>query len=242
MIKFIAKSMQLQNIVKSLNLTKRFYVSSLIVGEAESGKKTIARYILPDAVMVNGENLHDVLDALMVYDEIIIYNFSKLSNFSLLNFDNKRIIATGLYQPKDKMVDELFGYIYTLPPLRERPEDAKELTKLFFDEAKEVLSMDTETIPDLEELDLSQNCKSLQKSVYKSLILSQMEADDIAKLMYNFFLKNLHGNNDYKEFLPLFEKPMIEAGLHLYKSQLKLASILGINRNTLRKKANEYGL
>ncbi len=242
MIKFIAKSTQLQNLVKSLQLTKQFFVSSLIIGEAYSGKKTIAQYILPEAPVVNGEDLSAVLDALSQHDELIIYNFAKIPNFSLLNFDNKRIIATALYQPKDKTVDELFGYIYNLPPLRERPEDVAALAEVFTQIAKDVLGVDDATSVRVEELDLSQNSKSLKRSIYKSLVLKEIDERDIEKMMYRYFLENLEGNNDYKKFLYLFEKPLIQAGLYKYKSQLKLAGILGINRNTLRKKANEYDL
>ncbi len=242
MIKFIAKSTQLQNLVKSLQLTKQFFVSSLIIGEAYSGKKTIAQYILPEAPMVNGEDFSAVLDALSQHDELIIYNFAKIPNFSLLNFDNKRIIATALYQPKDKTVDELFGYIYNLPPLRERPEDVAALAEVFTQIAKDVLGVDDATSVRVEELDLSQNSKSLKRSIYKSLVLKEIDERDIEKMMYRYFLENLEGNNDYKKFLYLFEKPLIQAGLYKYKSQLKLAGILGINRNTLRKKANEYDL
>jgi len=241
-IKFIAESVELKNLVKSLQLTRKFFVSSLIVGEAYSGKKTIAQYILPDAPLVDGEDMQSLLHALAQNDELIIYNFTKIPNFSLLNFDNKRIIATALYQPKDKTVDELFGYIYQLPPLRDRPEDAAVLAEIFTQRAREVLDIEEDVTVPNDEIDLQHNSKSLEKSIYKSLIFKDIVEEDIGKIMYHFFLENLHGNNDYKRYLPLFEKPLIEAGLKRYKSQLKLAGILGINRNTLRKKANEYGL
>jgi len=52
----------------------------------------------------------------------------------------------------------------------------------------------------------------------------------------------LGGNNAYRENLPIFERPLIEAGLKRYRSQLRLSSILGLNRNTLRKKINELGI
>jgi DNA-binding NtrC family response regulator len=241
-IKFIAKSTQLNNLVKSLQLTKKFFVSSLIVGEAYSGKKSVAQYIMPEAPLVNGEDLQSVLETLKHHDEVIIYNFAKISNFSLLNFDNKRVIATALYQPKDRVVDDLFGYIYNLPPLRERAEDVSALAEIFTQRAKKVLSVEEDFSIRVEELDLTQNSKSLEKSIYKTLLLKDIEEDEIEKIFYNFFLENLSGDNDYKKYLYLFEKPLIKAGLKKYKSQLKLAGILGINRNTLRKKANEYGL
>ncbi len=242
MIKFIAKSAQLNNLVKSLQLTKKFFVSSLIIGEAYSGKKSIAQYILPDTPLVNGEELQSVLDALAQNDEVIIYNFAKISNFSLLNFDNKRVIATARYQPKDKAVDELFGYIYNLPPLRERIEDVEALAEIITQQAKKILSIDNNIKIEFDDLDLSENCKSLEKSIYRKLVLYDISEDEIEKIMYNFFLEKLEGENDYKKYLYLFEKPLIQAGLKKFKSQLKLASVLGINRNTLRKKANEYEL
>ncbi len=58
----------------------------------------------------------------------------------------------------------------------------------------------------------------------------------------SIYMRNLDGNNAYRENLPIFERPLIEAGLKKYRSQLRLSSILGLNRNTLRKKINELGI
>ncbi|HHD77636.1 MAG TPA: Fis family transcriptional regulator [Campylobacteraceae bacterium] len=242
MIKFIANSPQLQNITKSLELTKKFYVSSLLIGEKCSGRKTLARYILPNAPVVNGSDLPTLLEAVSEHEEVIITDFEKVSNYSLLNFDNKRVIATALYQPKDMTVDRLFGHIYEIPPLRERPEDAGALADIYMKNAREMLSFDEEIKMDHARLDLSQNNQSLKRQVFKRLILSTVDESDIEALLYDYFSENLRGDNDYKKYLHLYEKPLIKAGLAKYKSQLKLASILGINRNTLRKKVNEYGL
>ncbi len=242
MVNFIAKSDELSKIVKSLSLIKNFFVSSLLIGEDGIGKKTLARYTLPQALEADGNDLKALLKALEQNDEIIITNFEKVSNFQALNFDNKRIIATARYQPKDIYVDDLFGYIYEIKPLRKRPQDAKELAKLFYNEAKEVLSIDGEISLDVQKLDLTENSKSLKRYVYKELIQSQISENEIKEIMYEFFYKNLNGNNDYKDFLYLYEEPLIKSGLKKYGSQLKLSKILGINRNTLRKKVNEYGL
>ncbi len=242
MIKFIAKSEQLQKLVTSLQLTKKFYVSSLLVGEDHIGKRTLASYIMPDAPLVNGEDLQSVLDTLSRHEEIIIYNFSQISNFSLLNFDNKRVIATARYQPKDPVVDELFGYIYHLDPLRMRPEDAEALAGVFLQKACKTLSIEKEIAITVDHLDLSNNSKSLEKSIYKRILFADIAEEEIEQILYDFFMKYLKGDNDYKKFLPLFERPLLQAGLQKYRSQLKLAGILGINRNTLRKKVNEYGL
>ena len=47
--------------------------------------------------------------------------------------------------------------------------------------------------------------------------------------------------NLYAKALEKFEKPLlIEMMHHAHGNQIKAAKILGINRNTLRKKLNEY--
>ncbi len=47
----------------------------------------------------------------------------------------------------------------------------------------------------------------------------------------------------YHRILPLVEKPLIEMTLKAtYGNQLKAAQVLGINRNTLRKKIAELGI
>ncbi|TNF45412.1 MAG: Fis family transcriptional regulator, partial [Epsilonproteobacteria bacterium] len=45
-----------------------------------------------------------------------------------------------------------------------------------------------------------------------------------------------------REHLGLYEKPLIEAGLKKFGSQLQLSQVLGINRNTLRKKIHEHNI
>jgi len=65
---------------------------------------------------------------------------------------------------------------------------------------------------------------------------------DIEEILYHYLYREMEGNNDYKDYLPLYERPLIEAGLKKFGSQLKLADILGINRNTLRKKIHELNI
>jgi DNA-binding protein Fis len=67
-----------------------------------------------------------------------------------------------------------------------------------------------------------------------------MNIDDIKSAIYEYIYQNLEGKNGYKEHLHIYEEPLLNAGLSKYKSQLKLSSILGINRNTLRKKILEH--
>jgi len=70
-----------------------------------------------------------------------------------------------------------------------------------------------------------------------------MDEDDILNALYYFFLNYLQKKNyNYKDFLKVFEIPLLKATKQLYKSQVQIAKVLDINRITLRKKiANYFG-
>jgi DNA-binding protein Fis len=241
---FIASSKQLSDIVKNLHLTKNLFVSTLIVGESHIGKKALASHIYPDAVIIDGKKpIESLIKEIDENDHIILTNFQHISNYEKLNFDNKRLIATSTFMPINLVIDTLFGFVYELSPLKDRIEDADELSKIFLKEALAVLQI-TDEKPSLDEIniDLSNNSKSIQKSIYSHLLLNSLNSDEIEKIIYSYLYKNLNGKNGYKEHLYLYERPLIQAGLKKYGSQLKLAQILGINRNTLRKKVNELEL
>jgi len=237
---FFTTSDKIEHIIKSFNLTKTLFVSSIIIGAPYTGKKTLARYLFPDAFLVSGENQEAVQDALDNYDELIISDFEKISNPSSLDFDNKRIIATANYLGNATLVDELFAFIYTMPPLKERTEDVEYLKTLFVKEACETLMIEESKV-DMSSLpvNLSMNSKSLKKSLYLDVVKLSMGKEEIQEVIYQYILKHLNGNDGYREYLGLYEKPLIEAGLKKYGSQLQLSQVLGINRNTLRKKIHE---
>ena len=69
-----------------------------------------------------------------------------------------------------------------------------------------------------------------------------MQKTDIEEIMHNYLYEHLHGIDGYRENLGLYEKPLIEAGLKKFGSQLHLSKVLGINRNTLRKKIHEHNI
>ncbi|MDD2451399.1 helix-turn-helix domain-containing protein [Sulfurovum sp.] len=240
---FYTKSEQIQSIIKGLNLTKTLFVSSIIIGPEYTGKKSLAQSIFPHAPMVSGEDQEKIKTALAGSDELIITNFEKIKNLNDLDFTNKRIIATANYMGNSALIDDIFAFIYTMPPLIQRKEDVDYLKERYIEEAKSILmiensTIDTEHIP----LDLSLNTKSLKRSVYTYLIKHTMEAGDIEEILYHYLLKHLEGNDAYRQYLGLYEKPLIKAGLEKFGSQLKLSEILGINRNTLRKKIHEHNI
>ncbi|MCD6654814.1 MAG: Fis family transcriptional regulator [Sulfurovum sp.] len=241
MEQFYTKCEQIQNIIKGLNLTRTLFVSSIVLGEAHTGKKTLVRTLFPDITTVSGSNQKEVESALEEHDELIITDFEKLNNQNKFQFDNKRVIAIANHTGNQETIDKLFAFIYILPSLRDRLEDARYMTSLFFQEACTVLMKDEHSLS-LENItmDLSCNNQSLKKSVYEQVMYHNMQPKEIEQIVYTYLLEHLAGNNAYKEYLGLYEKPLIEAGLQKFRSQLQLSQVLGINRNTLRKKIYEY--
>jgi len=240
---FFTTSDKVHHIIKGFNLTKTLFVSSIIIGEPHTGKKTLACYLFPDAPLVSGKNQEEVKLALESYDEIIISNFEKLSNQSVLDFSNKRIIATANYVGNAGLIDELFAFIYTMPTLHERPDDVKFLRDVFMREAQATLMLETiDILLDSIPLNLTANSKSLKKSIYHHLMKQTMHIDDIKGMLYDYLYSHFEGNDNYREHLGLYEIPLIEAGLKKYGSQLQLSQALGINRNTLRKKIHEHNI
>ena len=128
-------------------------------------------------------------------------------------------------------------------PLNERPEDVNYLKNLFVKEAVSTLMIEPHTIDEkMIPLNLTMNSKSLKKYIFLHLTQLSMDDKDIQSVMYNYIFKHLDGNDGYREYLNLFEIPLIEAGLKKYGSQLQLSQVLGINRNTLRKKIHEHNI
>ena len=240
---FYTDSEQVRHIIKGLNLTKTLFVSSIIIGEPNTGKKTLASYLFPDVPCVSGEDQDAVEAMLEERDELIITDFEKLKNMERLDFDNKRIIATANYIGNQHTIDSLFAFIYHLPSLKERPEDTQFLKKKFLQHACYDLMIDAEKI-DIDDIpvNLSHNSRTLKRSVYQYLTTRYMGKEAIQQVVYHYIMENLGGNNGYKEHLDLYEVPLIKAGLAKFKSQLQLSQVLGINRNTLRKKIHEHDI
>lgn len=243
MERFYTSSEQVQNIIKGFNLTKTLFVSSIIIGEPHIGKKSLARYLFPDTPLVSGTNQEAVETALRECDELIITDFEKLSNQESLDLDNKRIIATANYAGNKQIIDNLFAFIYSMPSLKKRPEDTAYIRALFIKEAQSNLMLEDKTFTEDEiPINLNDNSKTLKKSIYEHLMYHSMDKHNIEQAVYHYLLNHLEGNNAYKDHLGLYEKPLIEAGLKKYGSQLQLSQVLGINRNTLRKKIHEHNI
>jgi len=240
-VHFLSNSLKIDNIIKGFTLTRSLFVSSLLVGEEYTGKKTLIGMLFPNSITVDASNEEELLLALKSYDEIIIYNFENLNHFEDLNFENRRIIAIANHIDNSQKIEKKFAFIYHMPSLEER-EDLDLLIEYFQNEIQKELMLDYPIELDKNSLDLSSNIQSLKASIYRQLMNKTLNSEEIEQIMFEYLLHNIDGNNAYREYLFLFERPLIKAGLKKYKSQLKLSSILGLNRNTLRKKIQEHDL
>jgi len=239
---FCTSSQKLSYVIKGLELSKSLFVSSLVIGEPNIGKKTLLKSIFPNTHWVDGSDTKALKNAIMTHNEIIIYNFNIYGDYDASDFNGKKIIAISDTTNTTAHMDSIFSFIYTVPSLIERPEDVEYLNEKFSKKAQSIFELDDvpKYIPNA--TDLSSNTKSLNKAILLHYIYSSITIDDMKKILYKYFGHELGGNNDYSKFLPIFERPLIESGLDKFGSQLKLSSILGINRNTLRKKINELGI
>ena len=241
-IEFISHSSQVQGMVKGLTLSKSLFISTIIWGEPFTGKLTLVRSLFPKANSVDGRDLERLHHALNNSDELIIYHFESINNVQALDLENRRIIAVADYENLPASIENRFAFIYHMPPLRERLEDVKYFLNIFSKELKEDLGVNDDVEVDIEHLDLSQNFKSFKISLQKELIKKTLSGEDIEEILFDYLYSKIEGKNSYREYLYLYEKPLITAGLKKFKSQLKLSEVLGLNRNTLRKKIHEHNI
>ncbi len=244
---YIAKSRASKEALKSANLLKSLNLNVLITGEAGVGKKSLARYIYEEAPIVDGLSASELLKAVEANDRLIIKNFDKIKNFekikNILLVNDKKIIATSKKELSRKTEDDFFSLKILIPPLRERSEDVVALCDMFLNEAKEIFG-DLSVELNLEDIDidLSENCYSLKKSVFKEYFKNMLCEKDMMDMLESMLYDKIGTGNDYRKFLYLFDIPLIKSGFKKFGSQLSMSRAFGLNRNTLRKKIKEYKL
>jgi len=228
---------------KTATLLKTLNVNSLITGEIGVGKKSLAKYILPDAAIIDASDFNELLTALKSSSEIIITNLENLPNvkraFEIIKSKNIRVIATAKSFYNNEHIDDFFSVKFDIPPLDKRPEDIDQLIQKFTNEASLLFCTNEEF--DMKNFvpDLSMNSNSLRRQVMINYLLQDIKDTELMDIVQNYLNDKLGSNNDYKNFLHLYEVPLIKAGLNRFKSQLQLSDKLGLNRNTLRKKIAE---
>ncbi len=156
-----------------------------------------------------------------------------------------------------------------LPPLRNRKEDIPLLAEYFLQRFQEEMGIEPRTLSPkamdaLKAYSWLGNVRELENILRRAVLLSSnpvLSPDDLAlpqkkqtkdsleDIIYNRlegFISNINIKDKhelYNTILPFMERPLIR--LVLKKTgcnQVKTAEILGINRNTLRKKIRELGI
>jgi DNA-binding NtrC family response regulator len=246
MSEFITESKHSKKALNMATLAATLPVAVLIIGEVGVGKKTLAKVVAPDAPCYSALELQAMLSEgsvnLEEIESVIISDIDRANNIKqfiqTLEKHQIKLIATAT-QEKDSFIEK-FAVRIDLLPLSQREEDLKLLSQSYLVEANELFCSDTK-IEDIE-LDFSKNSISLRASIYRGVVFDAIGSEQISKLLESFLLKQMDDISEYKDLLEVFEVPLIKASRKKYKSQLQMATALNINRNTLRKKINQYNL
>lgn len=158
-----------------------------------------------------------------------------------------------------------------IPPLRERHEDIRTLAKYFVNRyagelAEPEVTLAETTLTALEAYSWPGNVRELENAVKRALVLASTQVlspedfdfldqsktqetdlhrdletlveEQVENAFSNSGTKDLH-----RQILETVERPLISAVLsHTDGNQIRAAGLLGINRNTLRKKILELGI
>jgi two-component system nitrogen regulation response regulator GlnG len=154
-----------------------------------------------------------------------------------------------------------------VPPLRERREDVRVLAEHFVARYAEELTgsqryLADDSVARLERQRWPGNVRELENAIKRALVLSSGEV--LTPQDFDFLEETLPatragfevqlraeiekslaagGDAPYRELLERVERPLIEAALARTEgNQIRAARVLGINRNTLRKKIVDLGI
>ena len=243
---FIAEDGISKEILNSAKLLQAVQVNALILGSAGTGKKSLAKYILPNSDIYEAKNLQrDISDDVihLQNEAIIIDKINELTNIDLLlkwiEENNIRIIAISSTENLNQKLKDIFSINLEIPNLTKRKEDTKALVNKFSQEASSIL--DLPKIPSSKLIvNISNNTHSLRKSIYFSYLFETIGEHEILMFLEKYLSENLRGENSYKDLSYIFEVPLLKASTKKYKSQVQVAKHLGLNRITLRKKLEIY--
>ena len=246
MQEYIAKDSISKEILNSAKLLQAVEVNALILGENGVGKKSLAKYILPQSEIYEAKNLQkDIVDDVLTLqnEAIIIDKINEITNIDIflkwIEENSIRIIAISPTENLNQKLKDIFSINLEIPVLSKREEDTKALVNKFSQEASAILDMPL--IPQSKLIiNISNNSHSLRKSIYFSYLFETIGEQEILMFLEKYISENLYGENSYKDLSYIFEVPLLKASTKKYKSQVQVAKHLGLNRITLRKKLEIY--
>jgi DNA-binding NtrC family response regulator len=243
---FIAEDGISKEILNSAKLLQAVEVNALILGNAGTGKKSLAKYILPNSEIYEAKNLQkDINDGILTLqnEPIIIDKINEITNIDLflkwIEENNIRVIAISNTENLNQKLKDIFSINLEIPNLSKREEDTKALVNKFSNEASSILDLPKISSSKLI-VNISNNTHSLRKSIYFSYLFETIGEHEILMFLEKYLSENLKGENSYKDLSYIFEVPLLKASTKKYKSQVQVAKHLGLNRITLRKKLETY--
>ena len=246
MQEYIAKDSISKEILNSAKLLQAVEVNALILGENGVGKKSLAKYILPQSEIYEAKNLQkDIVDDVLTLqnEAIIIDKINEITNIDIflkwIEENSIRIIAISPTENLNQKLKDIFSINLEIPVLSKREEDTKALVNKFSQEASAILDMPLILLSKLI-INISNNSHSLRKSIYFSYLFETIGEHEILMFLEKYISENLYGENSYKDLSYIFEVPLLKAATKKYKSQVQVAKHLGLNRITLRKKLEIY--
>jgi DNA-binding NtrC family response regulator len=245
-INFITKSNASKEILKSANLLKKISADVLIEGEAGVGKKTLASYIANHSNVLSAKDFNSGNYGFESSNDgiLILEHIDEIKNYDLLDRliseNSLRIIATAIKPISEKVFERFFSTKIYIPPLQDRAADILPLASHFSAEIREILGEEDEIELVDGTFDISRNCHSLKRSIFYSYLIQTVQEDMLLDLLEIYISDKIGGKNDYRDLLHLYEIPLLRCSFKKFKSQLQVAEKLGLNRNTLRKKMQEY--
>ena len=246
MQEYIAKDSISKEILNSAKLLQAVEVNALILGGSGVGKKSLAKYILPNSEIYQAKFLQkDIIDDMVALQSraIIVDKIHEITNIDVflewLEENNIRLIAISNTENLNQKLKDIFSINLEIPELVKREEDTKALVSKFSQEASSILDMPLINNSKLI-INISNNTHSLRKSIYFSYLFETIGEHEILMFLEKYISENLHGENSYKELSYIFEVPLLKASTKKYKSQVQVAKHLGLNRITLRKKLEIY--
>ena len=246
MQEYIAKDSISKEILNSAKLLQAVGVNALILGEMGVGKKSLAKYILPQSEIYEAKQLQkDIADDVLSLnnDAIIVDKLHEITNIDLflkwIENNSIRVIAISNSEILNQKLKDIFSINLEIPNLSKREEDTKALVTKFSQEASSILEMPLISQSKLI-INTSTNTHSLRKSIYFSYLFETIGEHEILMFLEKYISENLKGENSYKDLSYIFEVPLLKASTKKYKSQVQVAKHLGLNRITLRKKLEIY--